>query len=91
MSKCLITLEGVGKVAWRFITALYKYYWDGLLVDNTNRSFRNNIKSKFSPQTIKENITNKGKNSANTLYVSLLSPPILAKTAKKVNKISKYF
>ena len=42
-------LEGVGKVAWKFITALYESHWDGLLVNSTNRSFRNNIKSKFSP------------------------------------------
>jgi len=27
-------LEGVRKVAWRFITALYKSHWDGLLVDS---------------------------------------------------------
>ena len=42
-------LEDISKAAWRFITALYKSYWDSLLVDGTNRTFRNNIKSKFSP------------------------------------------
>ena len=42
-------LERVGKAAWRFISALYDSYWDNLMVDGTNRSFRNNIKYKFSP------------------------------------------
>ena len=61
------------------------------MVDGTNRSFRNNIKSKFSPQIIKENNSNKGKNLVNTLYISLLPSPIPVKTAKEINKISKYF
>ncbi len=42
-------LEGIGKVAWKFISALYDSHWDNLMVNSTNRSFRNNIKSKFSP------------------------------------------
>jgi len=42
-------LKGVSKAAWEFISALYDSHWDNLMVDSTNRSFRNNIKSKFSP------------------------------------------
>ena len=84
-------LEGVRKAAWEFITALYESYWNSLLVDGTNRFFRNNIKSKFSPQIIKKNNFNKGKNLVNTLYVSPLPHPIPAKIAKEVNKIFKYF
>ena len=84
-------IEGVEKVVWGFIIAFYKSHWNSFLVDSTNRSFRNNVKSKFSPQIIKETNTNKSKNSVNTLYVSPLPPPILAKIAKEVNEISKYF
>ena len=40
-------LEDVGKTAWRFITSFYDSHQDGLMVDSTNRTFRNNIKSKF--------------------------------------------
>ena len=47
-------LEGVSKVAWGFIMALYDSHWDGLMVDSTNRTFRNNIKSKFSSQFTKK-------------------------------------
>jgi len=84
-------IEGVRKVAWRFITAFYESHWNGLLVDGTNRSFRNNIKSKFSPQIIKENNSNKDENLVNTLYIFSLSSPILAKTTKEINEIFKYF
>ena len=40
--------KGLGKAAWRFISALYTSQWDNLIVDKTNRFFRNNVKSKFS-------------------------------------------
>jgi len=84
-------LEEIGKVAWGFISALYNSHWDNLIVDGTNVLLRNNVKSKFSPQAIKELTNPKGKNTENLSYMSSLPPPILAKTAKKVNKISKYF
>ena len=84
-------LKKVGKVAWRFILALYKSHWDSLMINGTNRSFRNNIKSKFSPQANKEPLALKGKKTGNSSYVSPLPPSILAKTAKEVNKISKFF
>jgi len=41
--------EDLGKAAWEFITTLYSSQWDSLTVDGTNQSFRNNVKSKFSP------------------------------------------
>ena len=40
--------KGLGKAAWGFISALYTSQWDNLIVDKTNRFFRNNVKSKFS-------------------------------------------
>ena len=40
--------KDLGKTVWGFITALYTSQWDNLIVDGTNRSFRNNVKSKFS-------------------------------------------
>jgi len=41
--------KDLGKTVWGFITALYTSQWNNLIVDGTNRSFRNNVKSKFSP------------------------------------------
>ena len=61
------------------------------MVDSTNRSFRNNVKSKFSPQINKELSTPKGKNTSNSSYVFSLLPLIPAKLTKEVNEISKYF
>ena len=61
------------------------------MIDGTNRSFRNNVKFKFSLQAIKKLTNPKGKNTEYLSYMSSLPPPILAKTAKKVNEISKYF
>ena len=54
-------------------------------------SFRNKVKSKFSPQIIKAPINVKDKELVKPIYISSLSPPILAKLLKEVNKISKYF
>lgn len=71
--------------------ALYILQWDNLIVDSTNRSFRNNIKSKFSPQAAKVTEKPKDANPTNSSYILPLSSPILAKLAKKIIEISKYF
>jgi len=84
-------LEDVSKAAWRFIMALYKSHWDSLLVDSINRMFRNNIKSKFSPQVTNEPTIIQDKNTVKVSYISSLPPSILVKIVKEVNEISKYF
>ena len=84
-------LKGVGKVAWEFLLAIYKTYWDSLSVDNSNTSFRNKVKSKFNPQANKLQTTNKVKKIAKPTFISALSPSILAKSHKEVNELSKYF
>ena len=53
--------------------------------------FRSKVKSKFNPQITKILVNNKGKESVKPTYISFLPPPILAKTPKEVNEISKYF
>ena len=42
-------LEGVGKAAWGFISALYKSHWDHLIADKNNFSFRCKVKAQFNP------------------------------------------
>lgn len=61
------------------------------MVKDTNMSFKNSVKSKFSPQINKELTNSKGKNMIKLSYVSPLLSPIPAKLAKEVNKISKFF
>ena len=83
--------KGLDKAVWRFITVLYISQWNNLIVNDTNRSFRNNVKSKFSLQAAKETTKPKNANISYSLYVSSLSLSILAKFTKEINKISKYF
>ena len=54
-------------------------------------SFRNKIKSKFSPQIIKMLVNVRDKEVAKLTYVSPLPPLILVKSPKEINEISKYF
>ena len=84
-------LEGISKVAWEFISAIYETHWDSLFVDYSKTSFRNKVKSKFNPQVIKTPVNNKGKEIVKLTFVISLSSPIPAKSPKEVNKISKYF
>jgi len=84
-------LDNVGKVVWEFLSTVYDTYWDSLYVDNSKMSFRNKVKSKFNSQALRTPVNNKGKETVKPTYVSPLSPPILAKTPKEVNEISKYF
>lgn len=61
------------------------------MVDSTNKSFRSNVKSKFSSQAVKESVKPKELTTTCSPYVSFLFSPILVKSAKKINEISKYF
>ena len=61
------------------------------MVNDTNQSFRNNIKSKFSLQVVMGATKSKASNVSHSLYVSTLPFSILVKSAKEVNEISKYF
>ena len=83
-------LKGVGKVAWKFISAIYNSEWDTLCIDN-NTSFRNKVTLKFTPK-INNIPKNKGSKETKKLAsVSSLPPPIPAKSPKKVKDIMKYF
>jgi len=75
--------EGLSKAAWEFITVLYTSQWDSLTVDGTNRSFRNNVKSKFSPQVVKKATKFKNSNISHSPYVSALPLPSLQNQLRK--------
>ena len=84
-------LEGIGEVAWRFISALYESYQDQLIANKNNFSFKYKVKAQFNPQIIKEITSKKGKKKDKPAVVSVLSSPILAKFPKEVIEILKYF
>ena len=84
-------LNGMGKALWEFISAIYDSHWDNLFMDNNKTTFRNKVKSQFSPQVSKPKVSLKGKETVKPTFVSSLPPPIPAKSQKEVNEISKYF
>jgi len=86
---------GIGDVVWNFILSVYQSGWDSLYTDNKSKTLREKISSKFTLRII-SSLTQKSNKSvpkptpASTDKISP-SPPLLAKTAKEVNVISKYF
>ena len=85
-------LEKIGKELWEFLSSIYESHWDRLYTDSSKNTFRGKVSSKFTPQIPKNPSTNsKEKNKAKPMFISPVPPPILAKTPKEVNKISKYF
>ena len=84
-------LEDISKATWEFLSAIYESQWDSLFIDESKMTFRNKVKSKFSPQVICPQSNNKGKETLKPIFVLSLPPSILAKSPKEVNTISKYF
>ena len=85
-------LNGMGKAIWEFISAVYDSHWDTLYADNNNMTFRNKVKSKFSPQARNiQTSSNKGKDVVKPTFVSAIPPPIPAKLPKEVKEILKFF
>jgi len=76
---------------WKFISAIYESHWNNLFIDNNKSIFRNKIKSKFNLQVNKPQASPKEKEIAKLTFMSFLPSPILAKSLKKINKLSKYF
>ena len=84
-------LNGMDKALWEFISTIYDSHWDNLFMDNNKTTFRNKVKSQFSPQVSKPKVSLKGKEMVKPTFVSSLPPSIPAKLQKEVNEISKYF
>ena len=43
-------LNGIDRVAWSFISAIYKLGWNTLVTNKDNRTFRQQVVSKFMPK-----------------------------------------
>ena len=86
-------LKDIDKVAWKFISTIYKSGWDLLVTNNNNIFFRYKVLAKFTSKINKVN-TNKNKNSKSVdkpITFNRLPSSIPAKLLKNINKISKYF
>ena len=90
----LNNFNGMDDAIWKFISSVYEARWDSLYTDQKSNTLRAKISSKFTLRTTLSNNCNK-KNIAKPALVTInkvpLPPPLLAKTKKKVNIISKYF
>ena len=86
--------DGMGDAIWNFISSIYEAKWDALYTDQKSNTLRAKISSKFTPRPIPPNNGNK-KEIAKPVPVTInkvpLPLPLLAKTKKEVNAISKYF
>ena len=86
--------NGMGDAIWNFISSVYEAKWDSLYTDQKSNTLKAKISSKFTPRTTPSNNGNK-KDIAKPAPVSINKvpplPPLLAKTRKEVNVISKYF
>ena len=86
--------NGIGDAIWNFISSIYEAKWDALYTDQKSNTLRTKISSKFTLRPIPPNNGNKkeiAKPVPMTINKVPLSPPLLAKTRKEVNTISKYF
>ena len=86
--------DGIGDAIWNFISAVYVARWDVLFTDQKTNMLRAKISSKFTPRTPPTNNNNK-KEIPKSIPVSINRapplPPLLAKSKKEINIISKYF
>ena len=90
----LLDFNGIGDSIWNFISTVYQANWDSFLTDNKTKSLREKIASKFSPRIV-PTATKSNKEQAKSIPVTIDKvpplPPLLVKSKKKVNVISKYF
>ena len=84
----------MGDVIWNFISSVYASKWDALFTDQKSNSLRAKIASKFTPHIPPSSGNSKKdtpKSTPVTINKSPPLPPLLAKSKKEINIISKYF
>ena len=90
----LNNFNGIGDAIWNFISSVYASKWDVLFTDQKTNTLRTKISSKFTPQIPPTN-GNPSKDIPKSTPVTINKapplPPLLAKSKKEINVISKYF
>jgi len=84
--------HGIGEAVWNFIFSVYKANWNVLYTDNNSISLKRKIAAKFILKT--QPMTAKNIKVINKPFLASkekILPPILAKSQKEVNLISKFF
>ena len=85
-------LKSIDEIVWNFISAIYKSGWDTLVINKDNKTFKQQVASKFTSkiQKIKKSSKDKKLIDKPVSFIKLPSS-ISVKSSNKVNKISKYF
>ena len=87
--------DGIGDVVWNFISSVYQSSWDFLYTDNKSKTLREKILAKFTPRIAPSSNTKNIKSTPKPVPASIDKVPplplLLAKTAKEINTILKYF
>jgi len=86
--------NSMGDSIWNFISVVYQANWDSLSTDNNSKLLREKFSSKFTPRivlTTSKNNKEQAKPVPITINKNPPLPPLLAKSKKEVNTISKYF
>jgi len=88
----LIDFNSLGNVVWNFISSVYESNWDSFYMNNNTNTLRRKITAKFTPsvQPVPKRLA---KETSKSILASIekIPPPILAKSQKEINAISKYF
>ena len=84
----------MGDAIWNFISSVYEAKWDVLHTDQNTNTLRAKISAKFTPRIPSSNGNTKKdipKSNPVTINKAPPLPPLLARTKKEINVISKYF
>ena len=88
-------MDSIGDAVWNFISSVYQSSWDSLYTDNKLKTLREKISVKFTPRIalFPNSKNNKPVSKMVPASINKVPPPLLllAKSAKEVNTISKYF
>jgi len=84
--------NGIGDAVWNFISSVYGSNWNALFTDNKSNILRRKIAAKFTPKIHSAPQRPPKENMKSTpASIERIPPPILAKSQKEVNVISRYF
>ena len=91
-SNNLNDFDGIGDMVWNFLSSVYQSSWDSLYTDNKSKSLREKILDKPTPRVVPSMSNKPTKNpTLVTINKAPPPPPLLAKTKKEINTISKFF
>ena len=91
-SNNLNDFDGIGNVVWNFLSSVYQSSWDSLYTDNKSKSLREKILDKLTPRVVPLTSNKPTKNPTPvTINKAPPPPPLLVKTKKEINTISKFF